>query len=181
MQASHIAAITAAKTTIEATPAKRDDFELAADFLILNAPTNKSIGREHRISQVTFEGDHVHDLKSIKIDDRFYTPQEYRELSDKQKHKLKLLREEKSQESKKSGKGGGKGGGKRRGGATSDKKKFKKMKANNKKLQQRISTLEIKLTPSSDKDDNDESDSSDSDTAVQFNQRTGKSKKSKKK
>ena len=31
-----MASVAAAKTTIEATPAKRNDFEEAADFLILN-------------------------------------------------------------------------------------------------------------------------------------------------
>ena len=177
VQASHIASIAAAKTTIEATPLKRDDFELAADFLILNAPANKSMGRDHRISQVTFDDDvDTHDLKTVKVNDRFYTPQEYRELSDKQKHKLKLLREERGQESKKSGKGGGKRN-RGKGGATTDKKKFKKMKSDNKKLLQRISALETKISHPTEKDDEDSSDSSDSDTAVQFNQRTGKSKK----
>ena len=42
IHANHMASVAAAKTTIEATPAKRDDFESAADFLILNAPSNCS-------------------------------------------------------------------------------------------------------------------------------------------
>lgn len=183
VQASHMASIAAAKTTIEATPAMRDDFELAADFLILNAPASQASGRSQRISQVTFEDDDedLHDLKAVKVDDRFYTPQEYRELSNQQKHKLKLLRSDRGADSKKSGKGKGKGKGKRKGGTSGrPDKKFKKMQSENKKLKQRISALETKTSPSSDDDAEQDSDDNESDTSVQFNQRTGKSKKSKK-
>jgi hypothetical protein len=176
-----MASIAAAKTTIEATPAMRDDFKLAADFLILNAPASQASGRSQRISQVTFEDDDedLHDLKAVKVDDRFYTPQEYRELSNQQKHKLKLLRSDRGADSKKSGKGKGKG--KRKGGTSGrPDKKFKKMQSENKKLKQRISALETKTSPSSEDDSEQDSDDNESDTPVQFNQRSGKSKKSKK-
>ena len=49
IQAGHIASIAASKTTIETTPAKRDDSKEAADFLILNTPANKGMSQDHRI------------------------------------------------------------------------------------------------------------------------------------
>lgn len=41
IQADHIASVTSAKTTIEADAARRNDFELATDFLCLLAPKTK--------------------------------------------------------------------------------------------------------------------------------------------
>ena len=49
VQAGHIVSIDAVKTNIEATPAKRDDFGEAADFLISNAPTSKSMHQDRPI------------------------------------------------------------------------------------------------------------------------------------
>ena len=46
IQASQMASIAAAKTTIEATPSKRESFEEAADFLILNAPQIKTFNAD---------------------------------------------------------------------------------------------------------------------------------------
>ena len=50
---SNEATIVSAKTTILADMNKRDDFELASDFLLLAAPSEPiNNGRQHRISSV---------------------------------------------------------------------------------------------------------------------------------
>ena len=72
IQAGHIASVAAAKTTIEATPAKRCDFEEAADFLILNAPANRAMNQEHRIAAFYVDDN----LDNVKVDERFYTAQD---------------------------------------------------------------------------------------------------------
>jgi hypothetical protein len=181
VQANHMASIAAAKTTIEATPAKRDDFELAADFLILNAPTNRSITQDQRISMVgqEYEGESktLDDLSGVKVDDRFYTQKEYKTLSNDQKSKLKLLREKRD----KSGRGNQ--GGKRKGGAkqnnNSSAKKYKKLKGENKGLKQRIAALETKVNGGEDGNDTDSSSSDEDEKVVRFNQRSDKTKSDK--
>ena len=141
IQAGHIASIAAAKTTIEATPGKRDDFEEAADFLILNAPTSKALREDYRISAVQSnerdnegDGKTLDDYANVSVDDRFYTRQEYSQLSANQKHKLKLLREKRGQQSSNVGK--------RRRRNQNRKGKFKKIKKENDELRLRISALE---------------------------------------
>jgi len=181
VQANHIASIAAAKTTIEATPSKRDDFELAADFLILNAPTNRSMVQDQRISMVgqEYESKSMGDVKHAKVEDRFYTQSEYRALSSDQKCKLKLLREKRD-------KSGGKGG-KRKSGAprnnNSSSKKFKKLQGENDELKHRIAALESKSKDTDDYDSDDSSTSSEvKEKVVRFNQRSkSKNKKSKRK
>ena len=158
IQANHIASIAAAKTTIEATPAKRDDFEAAADFLILNAPANKVMQQEQRIAALETN---LND-KDAKVEDRFYTSAEYSKLTSNQKFKLKLLREQRGEEASKTGK--------RQKRNESKKKKFKKLRTENEELKQRISALES----NSDKAGDNKSDKTDSSKKVQFNQRTGK-------
>ena len=91
IQADHIASIAAAKTTIEATPVKRDDFEEATDFLILNALMSKSMNHDHYIAAFDTADGITHDLRDVKIEDQFYTPHEYRELSDRRKMKHELI------------------------------------------------------------------------------------------
>lgn len=162
IQANHIASIAAAKTTIEATPIKRDDFEEAADFLILNAPAQKSMPNDQRISAVD-----TNDKDGIE--DRFYTIDEYRSLSNNQKYKLKLLREGRGEEAgKQGGNNGGNGGGgskktKRRN--MNQKKKFKRMKSENDEMKQRIAALE------SGKSNDSNGDTSNKEKVVEFNQR----------
>jgi hypothetical protein len=168
IQAGHLASIAAAKTTIEATPAKRDDFEEAADFLILNAPAIKNSGSTQRISGLYQEGDEE-DLSHVKVDDRFYTPKEYKDLSQDQKHKLKLLREKRGNDAGKGGKRGNTSQGK------GNKKKLKKMKKDNKTMKQRIAALESQLSSQDDTDSSSSDDAEKKDKekekSVRFNQR----------
>ena len=147
IQVGHIASIAAAKTTIEATPGKRDDFEEAADFLILNAPSAKAVRNEHRISVLRAGGNDsddenptktLDDYANVNVDDRFYTRQEYSQLSSNQKHKLKLLRDKRGNQSNNVGK--------RKRRNMNKKAKFKKMKKENEEMRQRISALESNST-----------------------------------
>ena len=72
----------------------RDDFETAADFLILNAPTIRSQQNDQRISALE-QGDGdtqtLSELSHVKVKDRFYSPEEYGTLNKDQKAKLRLL------------------------------------------------------------------------------------------
>ena len=167
VQAGHIASIAAAKTTIEATPHMRDDFENAADFLILNAPAPKAMQHDYRVSAVVGDDD---DDKSGEVEDRFYTDAEYQTLNGKQRYNLRMLRENR-------GKSGGGKYSKKRPSAGGDKDsrtkrrnqqkraRFKNMKSENDDLKQRIAALESK--PSEDPPKKG---------TVQFNQRQGGNK-----
>ena len=124
---------------------------------------------------VSHDDDDDVDLSNVKVDDRFYTPKEYNDLSSDQKHKLKLLREKrggKSKGNKRKGKGSGKGNNEK----GQYKKKFKKMQKENKTMQQRIAALETQLN--SNEDTSSSEDDSDGDTntqkskKVRFNQRS---------
>ena len=177
-----MASVAAAKTTIEATPAKRDDFEEAADFLILNAPANRTTQNEQRISMVDQEYNNseiktLDNLKHAKVEDRFYTQTEYKTLSSDQKCKLKLLREKRDGKGSKNKRSRSKDNSSTR---NSSAKKFKKLQGENKSLKQRISALES--TTNSDNDTDGESTSSDvKEKVVSFNQRSEKSSNKKSK
>jgi len=165
VQANQLASIAAAKTTIEATPSKRDDFELAADFLILNAPASKSLQQEQRIA--AFDTDATYEksskYKDGQVQDRFYTVEEYRKLSKNQKMKLKPLREQRGDDSKPSGK--------RSNRNDQKKNNYKKLKSENADLMQRISALESRISGNTSEDSRDEKSGP---KKVQFNQRTKK-------
>ena len=181
IHSNHMASVAAAKTTIEATPAKRDDFEEAADFLILNAPANRTTQNEQRISMVDQEYNSetktLDSLKHAKVEDRFYTQTEYKTLSSDQKCKLKLLREKRDGKGSKNKRSRGKDNSSTR---NSSSKKFKKLQGENKSLKQRISALES--TTNSDNDTDGESTSSDvKEKVVSFNQRSEKSSNKKSK
>ena len=182
IHANHMASVAAAKTTIEATPAKRDDFELAADFLILNAPSNRSTQNEQRISMVNQNYDDgdmktLDELDHAKVEDRFYTQKEYKTLSIDQKCKLKLLREKRDRKGTKSKRSRGKDNSSTRNSSAN---KFKKLQGKNKSLKQRISALESKAK--NDDNTDDESTSSEAkEKVVSFNQRSDKSSKKKSK
>ena len=155
IHANHMASVAAAKTTIEATPAKRDDFELAADFLILNAPSNRSTQNEQRISMVNQNYDDgdmktLDELDHAKVEDRFYTQKEYKTLSIDQKCKLKLLREKRDRKGSKSKRSRGKDNSSTRNSSAN---KFKKLQGKNKSLKQRISALESKAKNDDNTDD----------------------------
>ena len=176
-----MASVAAAKTTIEATPAKRDDFEEAADFLILNAPANRTTQNEQRISMVDQEYNSeiktLDSLKHAKVEDRFYTQTEYKTLSSDQKCKLKLLREKRDGKGSKNKRSRSKDNSSTR---NSSAKKFKKLQGENKSLKQRISALES--TTNSDNDTDGESTSSDvKEKVVSFNQRSDKTSQKKSK
>ena len=165
VQAGHLASIAAAKTTIEATLSKRDNFEEAADFLILNAPAIKSGNNSaQRISGLAQDEDEAN-LTHVKVDDRFYTPKEYKDLSQDQKHKLKLLRSARGNEASQGGKRGNSGQ------SNKHKKKFKKMQKDNKAMKQRIAALESKLTSEEDSDSNSDDKNDGKEKTVRFNQR----------
>lgn len=180
IQAGHIAAIAAAKTTIEAYPTKRDDFEEAADFLILNAPAGKAINQALRISALESNPGNddktLGDYNHVNIDDRFYTKEEYGQLTNDQKHKLKLLQDSRTSNANKNR------GNKQKRRNDNNKNKFKNMKNENNDLRQRIAALEsnqntnnnINNATSNDRNNNDnESNSNNTNNGaiVRFNQR----------
>ena len=178
IQANHIASIAAAKTTIEATITMRENFELAADFLILNAPSNRNQQNDHRISALS-SGDQGHDEKTLEdyshvhVEDRFYSKPQYGELSKDQRAKLRLIRLSRGE--------GGNGNGKSSKTKRRNQKRknyLKKTKAENEELKQRIAALEAR-----DDDDEDEGEDDDEPPSkkVTFNQRTGKMDKTGKK
>jgi len=165
VQANHLASIAAAKKTTEATLTKRDDFELAAHFLILNAPASKSLQQEEKNAEfdtdATYEkGSHK---KDGKVQDRFYTVKEYRKLTTNQKMKLKLLHEQRGDDSKPSGKQSNR----------NDQKKnnYEKLKSENSYVMQRISTLESRISGNTSEDSRDQKSGP---KKVKFNQRNGK-------
>ena len=165
VQANHIASIAAAKTTIEANQTKRDDFEEAADFLVLNAPVGRAVNQALRISAVHSEPGNddktLDDYSHVQIDDRFYTRDEYGQLTSDQKHKLKLMRE-----SRTSG-GSHNRNDKRRRRNGNKKRKFKKMRTENKELRQKIAALES--SNSENGNDNNSSQREESNSTNQSN------------
>ena len=173
VQANHLASVAAAKTTIEATHAMRTDFEQAADFLILNAPIIKSNQNNHRISALNMDDDHggktLQDLDHVRVEDRFYDPKEYNQLSNDQKAKLRLICLERNENDGKNGKGKSCNSrcNQRR------KKNYRKFKEENEELKQRIAALES--NKESNKDDSKSDDESDqsNNKKIRFNQRSG--------
>jgi hypothetical protein len=102
-------ALVAAKTTILADTAKRDDFEMASDFLLLAAPTKIANNpRNHRISSIKRSrggggGKYTGTGEKGKtgVEDRYYKRDEFHRLTDAQKAELQEMRQ-------KNGRGGGK-------------------------------------------------------------------------
>ena len=84
-----------AKVTIENDVPKRNNFELAADFLCLFAPKRQNINAVgiHRVS--TTKTDMQNELKSLKnvnVDIRFYKRSEWAQLTPDQRKKCILTR-----------------------------------------------------------------------------------------
>ena len=105
---SNDSALVAAKTTILADMAKRDDFEMASDFLLLAAPTKLvNNSRNHRIAALKrgrggggkYSG--TGDKGKTGVEDRYYKRDEFHRLNDAQKAELQEMRQ-------KNGRGGGK-------------------------------------------------------------------------
>lgn len=173
IHANHIASIAAAKTTIEATITMRENFESAADFLILNAPVIKNQSNDQRISALSSGNENnddktLDDYSHVQVEDRFYTPEQYGELNRDQRAKLRLLRLARGGNGKKQSKT------KRRN--QKRKNYLKKTKAENEELKQRIAALES----NKENHDDDESDDEPPSKKVQFNQRTGQTENKRK-
>ena len=82
-------AIVSALTHIQGNPQQRDDFELAADFLLLTAPKIKDTGSgPHRVSAIKTSKDSKYKSKTVGktgVELRYYAKKEYRKLSQDQK------------------------------------------------------------------------------------------------
>ena len=169
IKADHIPAIAAAKCTIQNDVVKRNDFEEAADFLILNSPKQRNINRDTRnISALTTEQrEHLNSLGHVDVGnkDRFYTPTEYRQLSKEQKTKLWLLRLERGAKSNKNNQS-------KASDTTKVKKRAKYLDKKNKQLRRKIAALEAKDDPGDSTDMSDDDEKGEPVTRkVTFNQR----------
>ncbi len=100
-------AILSAKTTILADPVKRDDFEQAADFLLLVAPANVPRQRNHNISAIKNNKRKTGEKDKDGASVRYYSKKEWWALSAEQREEIMAQREAKK--SKKGEKNGGKG------------------------------------------------------------------------
>ena len=83
------------KGIIENDTSKRNDFEQAVDFMCKFQPPRKPSGSSglHRISSTFTEmKSDLDQLKNVKVDIRFYTPDEWRNLSPEQRRKCMLTR-----------------------------------------------------------------------------------------
>ena len=160
IQADHIASVTSAKTTIEADNARRNDFELAADFLCLLAPKSKPMQRDHRVSSLTTEeSSQLKSLDDVEVEDVFYKSNEYNRLSQEAKTKLFLLRKQRGDDSSKGHNGKGKGNRKRGRGNSNESGKNSSRNAI-KKLKQRIAALETEKGTNNEKESEESNSSS---------------------
>ena len=85
-------AVVSAKTTILADAAKRNDFELASDFLLLAAPTQKASGGQGQRVAAVKRGSGKYDVGATGVENRYYKRHEYVKLKDDQKKELKEMR-----------------------------------------------------------------------------------------
>ena len=87
-------AIVSALTHIQGNTAQRDDFELAADFLLLTAPKHKELTEgSQRISAVKSSSNNNNkNVGKTGIELRYYTKDEYRNLTKAQKKELQEWR-----------------------------------------------------------------------------------------
>lgn len=90
--------LAAAKAVIVADPAKKGDFETAADYLLIMDPVHKPTDNTHRISAIKRGTD------SLKAEDRFYTREEWKKLSAEQQKKVQELRAKRKKSRKVKGK-----------------------------------------------------------------------------
>ena len=155
--ADNITQIASAKSTIEGDPVKRNNFELAADFLLRLAPkTQKDSRGGHRISAVT----------NFNPEVRYYTASEWNALTKQQQAAVRAARDNNNGQ-----KDGSKGKGNQH--STRGKRKRNKisaLKENVKELKQRIASLTNSETPSEDNSHSSQNATS-SNKKVKFNQR----------
>ena len=100
--------IVASITHIQGDDERRNDFEKAADFMLLNAPTPKDMQESHRVSALgtvttTGKGSGDKTIGKTGIELRYYKRDEYNRLNNAQKRELHEWRKS----SKKKGKGSG--------------------------------------------------------------------------
>ena len=91
--------ICSAKTTIQADPAKKDDFEAAADFIITVAPQPKpQQGRHHRISALRSGNKNkrgkIRTGPKTGVEVRFYRRNEWSKLSRDEQDEVREIRQE---------------------------------------------------------------------------------------
>ena len=188
IQADHIPAIAAAKTTIQANATMRGDFEQTVDFLILNCPKTKQYNNVRNISMIQtsqLDADEQAQLDQLRDagvslpDGRmFYPTSEYGDFTDDQKTLLYLMRKENGQIGSRGKKKPPSQKQKQPKSAKKLAKLLKKQKKENKKLKRNISAL---------KQQQDDGDASSSESEaepeppqkkgkkVKFNQRGGHS------
>jgi len=82
-------------THIQGNTNQRNDFELAADFLLLTAPKMKENTQTHRISTVKSQKHQKNGVGRSNVELRYYSRQEYNKLSKAQKKELSDWRKEK--------------------------------------------------------------------------------------
>ena len=96
------ASIVSAITHVHGSTTQRNDFEMAADFLLLTSPSNTNVTSTQRIS-VSRVGGVIGDTKKgpeTGVEVRYYTKKEYGRLSQAQKQELAKLRKSKGDGSK---------------------------------------------------------------------------------
>ena len=97
-------AIVSAMTHIQGNTQQRDDFELAADFLLLTAPKFKDNGNgPHRVSAIKTSKDGKYKSKNVGktgVELRYYAKKEYKKLSQDQKKELMDWRAEQKSDGK---------------------------------------------------------------------------------
>ena len=83
-------AIVSALTHIQGSTTQRDDFELAADFLLLTAPKHKELadGSQHISAVKSSSNRHGTNQGKTGIELRYYTKEEYKGLNRAQKMEL---------------------------------------------------------------------------------------------
>ena len=85
--------IVSAITHIQGSNTQRDDFELAADFLLLMSPSTSNAITAHRVAAVNKkENNNTKTGPKTGIELRYYTKKEYAKLSQDQKKELAELR-----------------------------------------------------------------------------------------
>ena len=81
--------IVSALTHIQGSIAQRDDFELAADFLLLTAPKHKELAEGmHRVSSIKSSNPPKQGMGKTGIELRYYSKEEYKRLTKAQKKEL---------------------------------------------------------------------------------------------
>ena len=171
-----------AKVTVENDAKKRENFELAADFLCRFAPKRKdNPGGLYRVASINTDGDthkisstasemrsELAQLDNIDVEIRFYKPDEWRKLSNDQRKKCILTR--KLQNAGRNDLPGGKRGKRSFNNFNENSQQTNKWRKKIEKQGRIISALkaEIKSDSSKDREDNQDNDKKNN-KRVKFN------------